>query len=301
MADKYVARTFMYLDFERVRSLLSQLDTGLIETAATVQGHQESGQLAAEGGLPFLAKVSGSGNLMFKHEATETRSLHHYLYAQFENLIEEKKIVRDLNQQFQDESWQTGTAQSILRAGNLFMIKAPLSVFDYQRTAATLRMFVTVSKNLPMLGPAPPAGNRKGTPASGFDPQTKNQLIAVADIIEAMYSNVISVRVYPDGSSNPYLRGRLEPSYLHYRREDLIYLYGLERQPMWTTVGLIATEEQASTSAASTPPQVTQDLELSLENMVKKMLVGSMSLKVEPPAVGIIPIAIYAPVVAPTD
>src|SRR5437660_1494527 len=111
-----VAKNYIYVNAERVRSLLSQKDTGELTTLESARGHETEGGVDAKASVPFLAEGSGHASRISRRQTTETRSVHHYLYQRFEELFD----FRNLNDQFQDESWRSGTAQKSLNPGDLF-------------------------------------------------------------------------------------------------------------------------------------------------------------------------------------
>jgi hypothetical protein len=288
MPDKPMPRNFIYLDFERVRSILSQLDMGLMETIERAREREQETGVDGEGGFWPFAKVGASGSLLFKQGDTETRSLHHYLYALFEELAHKQHMLRDLNDQFQNESWQTGTAQSSLQPGNLFCIKAPLTILDYEYMTETLKLVMSAGAQLPAI---------TGT-AGPISKSQKAQIEAMTEFIKALFPAVVSLKIYPDASSIAYLRGQLEPANLQYKRENLLFLYGQDRQTTWTVVGLIASIPE---TAATAPPITGSDVETVLEQAFSGITGHGVKYSVSPPSIGIVPLAIYEPITGLPD
>ena len=304
MPSDQVARNFIYLDFERVRSLLSQIDIGLLDTIQTTRGREQGTDVAGENQIPLDLRGSTRASLMFKHEAVETKSLHHYLYSEFEQTVVRQHVLRDLNSEFQDHSWSDRIAQTSLQPGNLFKVTAPLSIFDYEYMTETLRSLIILSEQMPKL-----QSQGAKSPQSPSLTETKKladmkkQIEAFSKIIESLYAKTISVRIYPDTrSAIPYLLGHLEPVNLQYNRENLLFLYGQERQRMWTVVGMIASKPQLATSSQALPSQASSqnqiDMEAILEQFLSVFLASGMKYKVSDPAVGVVPLAIYAPIIA---
>ena len=84
-------RDFIYLDVDRLKSIVAQLEGGLLEQTATATGSSKSLEGGAEAGIPGLAKVGGTGQYVWTDQASETRTLHDHIYNYVEGRLREKK------------------------------------------------------------------------------------------------------------------------------------------------------------------------------------------------------------------
>ena len=88
MPDALELRDFIYLDVERVRSLVAQNQGGLLSERTHETEHDMGTSAGGEGGVPFLAKVQGEVNYHYLRSQSETRSLHDYLFSEFYSMLE---------------------------------------------------------------------------------------------------------------------------------------------------------------------------------------------------------------------
>lgn len=95
-----VVRDFMYLDWERVRSMSAQLLGGFPQDATRESGHETGARGQVEGGLPLTIKGRGEGDYRYFRTQNETRSLHHYVYSLFEERLRERGAVTEVNAGF---------------------------------------------------------------------------------------------------------------------------------------------------------------------------------------------------------
>jgi hypothetical protein len=79
-------RDFIYLDVERLKSMLSQMDKGLLDSIQSQISHQAGATAEGKGGIPLLFEARGEANYVFQNQHTQTRALHDYIY----NIVEEK-------------------------------------------------------------------------------------------------------------------------------------------------------------------------------------------------------------------
>jgi hypothetical protein len=78
-------RDFIYLDVERLKSALSQMDKGLLETVSKAGSRTKQLGAGAGGGLAAIVGLSGKADFLWTNEQTETRTLHDHIY----NLVED--------------------------------------------------------------------------------------------------------------------------------------------------------------------------------------------------------------------
>ena len=90
MADVRV-RDFVYLDVERLKSIIAQIEEGLSESAVATKGASQSAGGGLEGGIVGLLKGASELSATWERQVAETRSLHDYLY----NKVESALLARD--------------------------------------------------------------------------------------------------------------------------------------------------------------------------------------------------------------
>jgi hypothetical protein len=96
-ADPRIYR-FLYLDFERVRSLAAMVFGGVPEAIAAVT--EQHTQTATRGrvGIPLVGGAEIEGSLLYLRSERETRALHHGLFRSTVRRLEELGRVQDIDE-----------------------------------------------------------------------------------------------------------------------------------------------------------------------------------------------------------
>ena len=128
-------RDFIYLDIERVRSFVAQLNEGL-PSERSKGSEQEAGTAGSvEGSLPFVVKGIGEVNYHYLRTQSETRSLHDFIFEEFfrglnrENMLHEITVNTPL-------TWTERTFSD----GAFALVAGIFKFIDYQYTIKAFQM-----------------------------------------------------------------------------------------------------------------------------------------------------------------
>jgi hypothetical protein len=119
---KRVLRDFIYLDWEKVRSLAAQLLEGIPEEEKRERRHESGAKGRLEASALNLLKGGGEIDYRYFRSSNETRSLHHHIYSLFEDALIEKSIVTVIDEDFGAERWASKSfydGQFVLASGLL--------------------------------------------------------------------------------------------------------------------------------------------------------------------------------------
>lgn len=115
---------FLYLDIERVKSLLSQMKGGVVDTVVERYRNEAEGKAGAK--LFTIAEIGGS---LVREKATEqTKSLRDYIYIVFEAAADDAGLFLKHDLQ-KTENWE-GPQRAKLRGGQLIRVTAPTRILD---------------------------------------------------------------------------------------------------------------------------------------------------------------------------
>lgn len=142
LSDPVVVRSFLYLDAERVRSLAAQLLGGVPETHTQDRSHEVGGAAKAEAGLLKFLRASGEADYRYRRSSTETSSLHHQVYVQFEEVLFEKGALEEIGDGFDFAAW----TPSHFEDGAFFRARGRVQIADYSRTIETMQGFPSLLK-----------------------------------------------------------------------------------------------------------------------------------------------------------
>lgn len=120
-------RELLYVDVARVRSLLSQLDGGIVESAVERTVQQTSSQVGAAV-LGLGAHRSGESVT----EAEESRTLQDLLFAVFDEVGASQGLIRDVDPDYfsDSEAWESSQVHAGLTEGEIIRIFLPVLITD---------------------------------------------------------------------------------------------------------------------------------------------------------------------------
>jgi hypothetical protein len=264
-------REFFYVDVDRVRSLLAQLQGGVVDAV-----HSETSTALEAGAQATLLGFGGRGGYARQERSQESRSLQDLTFVAFERTANEEGLITELGDEFRDpDAWESGDVHSRLREGQLVRVECDVQVLDgglfvdrIKRLDLMADAMVKISGDV--LGLNMSAKQKAAAVAAAkatlLDGLTPTQLQALSDFISSFMGDSISLRVLPCGREHlefgfsGAMLGRKE--YIQEERENLFSRYGsLARS--WTVVMQVAAipqnpadetaAEAASPSVAATP------------------------------------------------
>ena len=212
---KPLIRDFIYLDVERIRSFVAQTSGGLISERTHQAQHQVGGEGQVEGGIPLIAKATGSTDYHYLRSQSETKSLHDHIFEELYHKLQAEKHIADLS--LADETVWT---ESFFKDSTFVLAKGLLKIVDYQSTIATLQglpaLLDTLGKITSMQQGTTPQPihynqSKSKNQAKGNTPpqanntelqQLKNQMRnlpvkEVANFVNQMYGDVVRIKVFP--------------------------------------------------------------------------------------------------------
>jgi hypothetical protein len=280
-----LVRDYIYVDYPRVRSHLSQLAGGVPDEE---QGKRSK---AWQSGFRQIAMATRTNT----EEVTETRSLANLHAAMLEDEATAAGMLPDLSAIASKESvWSKGKFRRLLQPGGLIKIHAPTRIV----AAAEITELITK-----------------------FDAFSTANPIAeqVQQILGSLYGNQIGIRVFPCGPGIPekVFAGLFADvdGYIGNERPLLIPRFGSDAQELTSILQITrlpnrvgdaqivtrSSMEDIVRSFQATPDAVNRNvLESMLQQMLKMLESAGMLEAPQFPAVGVLPLAIYRNV-APID
>lgn len=274
-------REFLYVDTDKVRGLLAQLDEGIVE-GSKERGHQEKLSGAGFKGLAQHSQKWGS-------ETTVEKSMGDALFPTLEQALESGGILTDLSAELTDDDFWGETMRDRFPAGSLVRVTAPGALFDARYVGASLSAFATSWQGLTNVGvfdAAVPAPAKKGTqggqrsqkrPAAaepglrtiedeipdvhimdGGTTVSREYMQGIVRVARGMFSPGIHLNMRPAASKRAIVTARLQEGrqFLDGDAEVLFSRYGVGVQE-WTLVGSIGHYGQKA--AEESPSLVNED------------------------------------------
>lgn len=241
-------RDFIYIDIDRVKSIISQLEEGLIDQTQILSGNSEGSALRGEGGLSGFFKAAANSEFKFHRQLSETKSLHDYIYNKVESLLlNEKQLLEIPNEKsviYSSDMRETiGNSSFILTKGKVTIndfrqLKMFLENFDDFAKFIARCCVSTQIKNSTKSEQKIACDKMTSEFQKSLDKDFRNGLI---QLIDMFYQNRIIIKVIPY-KEYPDFRfvGNLDKTYLRDDIESIIYKYGTAPVSDWTVFGQVA-------------------------------------------------------------
>ncbi|XMN08420.1 hypothetical protein ACK8N7_21480 [Streptomyces griseobrunneus] len=166
-----ILREFLYVDTNKVRAMLAQLDGGVAEESRQT-GRTEKRTTVG----PRVAAQHFQGS---SDETYTNKSMGDALFPMLEGFLEEQGFLDDISLEVSNlTQWNSGELKKSYPPGSFVRVTAMGSFFDARYVAASFAAFASVSAGLAGLGfsldgtdPAPSKG-KQGKPGGGKQPPT---------------------------------------------------------------------------------------------------------------------------------
>lgn len=118
-------REFLYVDVQRTRSLLAQLEDGVVEQCVRRTALDDAGELGAT-----VFGIGGKGTWGTHESHEESRSLMDLTAVVFEEAAASQGLIVDVEPSNRVEEWASGEAHQALREGELLRVTGDLLITD---------------------------------------------------------------------------------------------------------------------------------------------------------------------------
>lgn len=143
-----ILREYLYVDTTIVRGLLAQLDSGVVESEATVDSLTKATSGGAKG---FVEHAQEWGD-----SRTTTKAMGDALFPVLEEALESEGMLTDVSDVVADDtSWESGDLSHVLPPGRIVRVTAPGYLFDARFIATVLSGFTSTQRGLVNMGTLP--------------------------------------------------------------------------------------------------------------------------------------------------
>jgi hypothetical protein len=296
-------RDFIYLDVERLKSILSQIDEGLLEKVDKSAGSSGTGQLTAEAKVPLLVTVGGTGTYVASSQVTETKTLHDHIY----NYVEEKLLDAGglfvLGKELTAADWLRDEVRSDISSTAFVLVKGNVLVNDFQHMKSFLGHFNELAGALARLSSADkakalPEAQRKAFVAQQVSALQlpKGQQEDLHRVLDAFVRNNLIVRIMPfaDAPDARVVSNLDNPAALRLPLESLAFRFGSAPRDEWTLFGQIASVPLSSDKPFEFGGTLGSDIDKALQKLFNVLrsfepLIASVVF----PEICVTPIALY--------
>ncbi len=118
-------REFLYVDVQRARSLLAQLEDGVVEQYVKRTALDDVGELGAT-----IFGIGGKGTWSAQESHEESRSLKDLTFVVFEEAARAQGLIVDVDPSSDPEHWRSGSVHATLREGEVIRITGDVLITD---------------------------------------------------------------------------------------------------------------------------------------------------------------------------
>jgi hypothetical protein len=254
-----VLREFLYVDTEKVRSMLAQIEGGIAEEARETERRDKRTEAGVKG-IGLHQQAWGS-------EEYISKSLGDVIFPTLEEALTADGLLSDISAEVAyEETWTSGRLTADHPAGLIIRVSAPGALFDARYVATVLAGFAAAWTGLVDLGlgdesPKPTSGRKRPRPQkqqqqvlsvpnlediiSDFPPMGDEQITAkfmrgIVKVARGLFAPGLHLNLVPTSSDHIIIGARLQEgrAYLDSDPDVLFARYGLGLQE-WTLVGSI--------------------------------------------------------------
>lgn len=297
-------RDFIYLDVERLKSLLSQLDRGLLTELADTSGASQTVEGRAGVSIPALLDIGGSGQSVTTDQSTETRTLHDFVFRQTEELLLERHRLKRLPQDFSSARLLTQEVRADLSPVEYVLVQGQLSFSDYKYMSTLLANMNDILRITTRFSYTDRLNNATGGARSAIEKQMNEEIAAgklddryVKDLqkLFGLFLKdrlVIKVIPFPE-DPNVRIVGPLREELLREPMEDIRFKFGSSPATAWTVFGQIAAVPQEHETRAELDLAFSNDLDRALQVIFDSLRGIEDQFRITYPEIAIMPITIY--------
>ncbi len=246
---KPVLRDFVYLDWERVRSLAAQLFRGVPQDATAEKGSEVAAEGRLEGGVVGLLKGQAGADYRYFRTENETRSFHHYVYSLVEDRLSKDRLITPIDAGFDFKQW----TNSFFRDSQFVRVTGVVRLMDFAWISTMLEALpkmLRTAQHAESLTLKEMRATQLIT-RQEFEAKRKEQqkqlkdlralkLEEITDLMRQLYGNVVRVKVLPDRRQpDKVLVGSGDLACFHDTAASLSQKYGYEIDADWVTLGQV--------------------------------------------------------------
>lgn len=295
-------RDFIYLDIERLKSIIAQIEQGFVDTTNKSISSSEESSFQIEAGISNILKASDASKFLWQNQESETKSLHDYIYNKVENTLLKNNLLYLLQQNSTSQNSDDIKFRENIYDTSFILARGKITINDFTKIRAIVEKYNDLANFIAYCATT-------SIPISGNSKQNFNQRLAEAKkgitidsklheglklIFDLFYKDRVIVKMLPfPDLVNFRLVGNLNSKFLREDITSIIYKYGTAPISEWYIFGQIAsipTSERSNILQTITGSQI----EGALQNVFDAFRqIELLAQTVVYPEIAVTPIAIY--------
>lgn len=295
-------RDFIYLDVDRVKSMLSQLDKGLVESISNADSRAKQVGGGASGGIAAIVGLSAKAEFLWANEKTETRTLHDHIFNLVEDALTQSDMLVKVPGELSSEEIDSLALHDRLGETDFVLVSGHVVINEFAKMREFMNRFNEIGRFLAhceLSGETEISKNERdkrmkaAIQAKGYE-LPKELVTGLGVVFDVFYQDRVVIKIRPlEHSPVATFAGVLKPESLREPIDNIVYKFGLVPAAPWRMLAQIAAiprEGQEATPSPKTGGQIEQSMMAVFDNMrVLQTQVQSVSF----PEIAVTPIALY--------
>lgn len=296
-------RDFVYLDADRVRSIVAQLEEGVVDSLTKSKGSSAKIESGIEGSLFGLLKGAGGATYLWRRDATETRTLHDYIYTNVESRLLKDNLLVKIPGDLAGDDILSRELGGKLSPTSFILAEGRVTLNDFGRMRRLIDRFNDIGKFLAWAEcQKQPAQTLSKNKARQLRQQKQDEMSidkrlqdGLRVVIDAFYEDRLVLRLSPFAELEELnLVGNLKQEHLREDIGSVIFKYGTAPDDAWHLFAQVAAIPAKNKQPT---PQESRNVE-GIEPAFQKMFdaVRELEATLEPisyPEIAVTPIAVY--------
>lgn len=275
-------RDFVYLDIDRVQSILAQMDRGLINEITSNRKESEEIEGGVEAGFWDFIRSHITGKYALEKDTGETRTLHDYIYTIAEESLKKTDLI---NQISDEEQYKCNIGK--LSETSFILLHSHVQIEDSNQIIQFVKHANDVFNAINELAKS----SGKGKANVQMPKIPPKVLSGVLSYFEMTYKNRISIRSIPIPDLKIQFIGILNEKYLRDSIANIIFKYGTRPNSKWFILGQVCAIPNLAKSKTLPVFPSKDPLHEVYEGL--RELESSTFQTVQEPDISFTPIAIY--------
>jgi hypothetical protein len=303
MGQALHVREFIYLDVERLKSILAQLNEGLPESRSEVYTESDTQNLRGEGGIPGIFKAGGGSQYLWQKQSSESQTLHDHIYNYVERLLRDRHAITEIPGTISASDYRHDAHHRQLNYSSFILVHGRVFLNDYSFLRDIVVNFNDLMKSLTQAQAEQLAQQqglnssqrkvliKESTRKAGVD---ENMLKFVKHLVDTFFKDRITVKMTPfDECPEFRFAGPLKRDNLRDNIHDIIFKFGTAPNHPWYMFAQVASIPRQSEEAFTTV-HAGNALEAQFQQVFDNMReIEKLGLSVAHPEIAVTPIAIY--------
>ena len=301
--DNLRIRDFIYLDVERVKSIFSQIEEGLLLETAEAREFEKGGDAGADIAIPMIGEVGGKWQVIWSRQHTETRTLHDHIYNYTEERLRQaEKVLVIAKDVAGSRDTLVGPQRDSVPPTAFVLVKGQAVLNNYVYLERVMGNFNQLAE---FIGSAAehedierlPRGQQKEALAKAKAKLRipEWQLKGLLNFIEVFYKGRLILKLVPF-PDDPNIRVvcNLDTGCLRDDAESILFKYGTAPVAAWTLFGQIASVPPEGYKPFSLKDVLGGQIDQALEKTFESLRgMEQMALSVGYPEIAVTPVAVY--------